>query len=177
MKKIIFLTLSLLTLFSNSYADEERHFRERHFVEFHDRDVHCFHPRELRVWERGRWIQATRGGLYGWWWVIGPRWFYYTAPIYPYPMMVSERVVFVNATPPVSPVPPTYVSPQATTIVPPSPPMYVSPQATTVVPSSPPPAIQMRYFCPSLNGYYPEIAQCPEPWRRVNAIPPGPIAR
>ena len=163
MKKIILLILGIFTLFanSNSYADEERRFHEHRFIEFHERDVHRFHPRELRAWERGRWIQANRAGLNGWWWVIGPRWFYYPAPVYPYPMMVSERVVFVNAAPPVSPMPPTYISPQGTTVIPPS----------------PPPVSQMRYFCPSLNGYYPEIAQCPEPWRRVNPIPPGPIVR
>ncbi|MBU6468225.1 MAG: hypothetical protein KGN31_06780 [Betaproteobacteria bacterium] len=159
--KYLFL-LFLLAYFSTSIsasADEGRRFHERHFEEFHDRDVHLFYPRELHRWRRGRWVQAIRGGVNGWWWVIGPRWYYYPAPVYPYPLMVSERVVFIQSAPPV-------------VAVPPSPP--VSPQGTTVV--APAAAPQVRYFCSSLNGYYPQVPQCPEPWRSVNPIPPGPIS-
>ncbi|HUZ71675.1 MAG TPA: hypothetical protein VMU87_01710 [Stellaceae bacterium] len=25
------------------------------------------------------------GGRLGWWWVVGPTWYFYPAPIYPYP--------------------------------------------------------------------------------------------
>ncbi|OYV78774.1 MAG: hypothetical protein B7X47_07780 [Ferrovum sp. 34-44-207] len=146
-----------------TFADEGRPFHERRFVEFHERDVHLFYPRELHVWRRGRWIEGSRGGLVGWWWVIGPRWFYYSAPVYPYPLMVSERVIVVNQAPP------------ATAVVTP-PPNTVSPQGTTVVPSLPQSDAQFKYFCAPLKGYYPEVPQCPEPWRRVSPIPPGPIA-
>lgn len=36
-------------------------------------------------WSRGEWRHERRDGRLGWWWVIGPNWYYYNAPIYPYP--------------------------------------------------------------------------------------------
>ncbi len=30
------------------------------------------------------------------------------------------------------------------------------------------------YYCDSAKGYYPYVTQCPEPWRTVPAVPPGP---
>jgi hypothetical protein len=29
------------------------------------------------------------------------------------------------------------------------------------------------YYCESTNGYYPNVMQCPQPWRLVPATPPG----
>ncbi len=49
----------------------------------------------------------------------------------------------------------------------------VSPQGTTVAPSAQ--GSGSWFYCDSAKGYYPYVAQCPEPWRRVSATPPGAV--
>jgi hypothetical protein len=51
----------------------------------------------------------------------------------------------------------------------------VSPQGTVVVgtPNSSP--TSYWYYCDSAKGYYPYVPQCPEPWRLVPSVPPGPV--
>lgn len=36
-------------------------------------------------WHGGHWHHGAYGGRNGWWWVVGPSWYYYPAPAYPYP--------------------------------------------------------------------------------------------
>lgn len=36
-------------------------------------------------WHQGRWQRGWAHGQYGWWWVVGERWYLYPAPVYPYP--------------------------------------------------------------------------------------------
>jgi hypothetical protein len=36
-------------------------------------------------WRGGHWWNGNYGGRVGWWWIIGPDWYWYPAPIYPYP--------------------------------------------------------------------------------------------
>lgn len=36
-------------------------------------------------WRGGHWAHGHHAGRLGWWWVVGPSWYYYPAPIYPYP--------------------------------------------------------------------------------------------
>jgi len=36
-------------------------------------------------WTRGHWDHGTHDGRFGWWWGVGPSWFYYAQPAYPYP--------------------------------------------------------------------------------------------
>jgi hypothetical protein len=36
-------------------------------------------------WSRGQWRHERHGGRYGWWWIVGPDWYFYDVPIYPYP--------------------------------------------------------------------------------------------
>jgi hypothetical protein len=52
---------------------------------WHDNDIHRFHDHDFDWWRGGRWIEARRDGRVGWWWVVGPQWYYYPQPIYPYP--------------------------------------------------------------------------------------------
>jgi hypothetical protein len=40
---------------------------------------------ELPFWQAGRWEHLNHGGRFGWWWVVGPDWYFYDAPVYPYP--------------------------------------------------------------------------------------------
>jgi hypothetical protein len=61
---------------------------------------------------------------------------------------------------PVYSYPDPYVPPAVVTQVPPAPP----------TPSPPP----YWYYCPSVKGYYPYVAECPEGWRPVTPqTPPG----
>ena len=51
-------------------------------------------------WREGHWIHAWREGRDGWWWVLGPNWYFYPAPIYPYP---EPPVVVVTPPPQIPP--------------------------------------------------------------------------
>jgi hypothetical protein len=45
-------------------------------------DMHHFdHGR----WQGGHWWHGTYAGRVGWWWIVGPDWYWYPAAIYPYP--------------------------------------------------------------------------------------------
>lgn len=44
-----------------------------------------FAPLDRRSWQGGRWYHGRHDGRLGWWWTVGPSWFFYNAPIYPYP--------------------------------------------------------------------------------------------
>jgi hypothetical protein len=63
---------------------------------------------------------------------------------------------------------------QSTVIVEPSS-LPMSPQGTTVVAPPNSPSTSNWYYCDSAKGYYPYVTQCPEPWRMVPAVPPGPV--
>jgi hypothetical protein len=49
-----------------------------------------FSPRVRATWVRGRWWHGRHAGRFGWWWFAGGSWFFYPAPIYPYPDYVSQ---------------------------------------------------------------------------------------
>ena len=36
-------------------------------------------------WRTGRWWRGIRGRRFGWWWVVGPSWYWYPFATYPYP--------------------------------------------------------------------------------------------
>ena len=40
---------------------------------------------DLGAWQSGAWRHEDHGGRLGWWWVIGADWFFFDAPVYPYP--------------------------------------------------------------------------------------------
>jgi len=45
-------------------------------------DIHHFdHGR----WEGGHWWHGGYGGRVGWWWIVGPDWYWYPEVVYPYP--------------------------------------------------------------------------------------------
>jgi hypothetical protein len=48
-------------------------------------DIRHFEVHDRGVWRSGHWRHGVHGGRSGWWWVVGPTWYYYPAPIYPYP--------------------------------------------------------------------------------------------
>jgi hypothetical protein len=53
-------------------------------------DFHHFTPAERRWWIRGHWRHRWWHGRYGWWWNVGGIWYFYNAPVYPYPTVVSS---------------------------------------------------------------------------------------
>ncbi len=158
----LFLALFLLYGVA-ALAEESHHEIRRDHHEFHEHDVRRFAPHELELWRTGIWRQEWHDGRFGWWWAVGGVWYFYERPVYPYPMVVAN-VMYVQpvVAPPqgYSP-PPGYLSPA------------VSPQGTTVVPPQNGPA-PTWFYCDSAKGYYPNVQQCPEPWRSVPAVPPGP---
>jgi hypothetical protein len=48
-------------------------------------DIARFHGYDRGTWRGGHWQHARHGGRFGWWWVVGPAWYFYPAPVYPYP--------------------------------------------------------------------------------------------
>ncbi len=36
-------------------------------------------------WHGGGWHHLSHNGRWGWWWVVGPDWYFYDEPVYPYP--------------------------------------------------------------------------------------------
>ncbi len=58
-------------------------------------DIHHFHDHDFGVWRGGHWFHGNYGGRLGWWWVVGPSFYFYPTPIYPYPDPYVPPVVTV----------------------------------------------------------------------------------
>jgi len=43
------------------------------------------HDHDAHYWHSGHWFRGGHLGRNGWWWVLGNEWYYYRAPVYPYP--------------------------------------------------------------------------------------------
>ncbi|MES2106396.1 MAG: hypothetical protein V4634_20415 [Pseudomonadota bacterium] len=48
-------------------------------------DIARFHEHDWHIWRGGHWVHARHDGRFGWWWLAGGGWYFYPAPIYPYP--------------------------------------------------------------------------------------------
>ncbi|HXC38725.1 MAG TPA: hypothetical protein VN667_07245 [Burkholderiales bacterium] len=174
----------LAALVQNAAQAQERRHREyevRHG--FWAGDIHRFHEHDLELWRRGRWIHDRHNGRFGWWWVVGGVWYFYPAPVYPYPDPFQPPTVVLGP----EPSPPHYWyycgNPQgyypyvAQCAVPWQ--RQLAGGAPVPAPSPPPPVItappapqQFWYYCDNPAGYYPTVPQCPTPWRRVPANEP-----
>jgi hypothetical protein len=71
----------------------------RHFHGWYGHDIHTFHGRDFGVWRGGGWRHTWHDGHLGWWWVVGPSWYFYSAPIYPYPDPYVPYTVVQQAPP------------------------------------------------------------------------------
>ncbi len=60
-------------------------FADPHDRDWHDRDIHRFHDRDFDRWRGGHWYHGWHDGRVGWWWLVGPSWYYYPRAVYPYP--------------------------------------------------------------------------------------------
>ncbi len=56
-------------------------------------DIHHFQDRDFGIWRGGRWFHGPHGGRAGWWWIVGGVWYFYPAPVYPYPDPYTPPVV------------------------------------------------------------------------------------
>jgi hypothetical protein len=109
------------------------------------REIHRFGERDMAIWRGGHWRHARYGGRLGWWWIAAGVWYFYPAPVYPYPDPYTPPVTVINQQPPV----------------------VVAPQANA--PAQPQQAPQMWYYCNSAKGYYPYVPSCSEGWQAVPA--------
>jgi len=89
----------------------ERHGEDRHW---HGEDRHWhgdiarFHEHDWDLWRGGRWAHEEHDRRFGWWWVAGDSWYFYPAPVYPYPDPYEPPVTVAaapSAAPPAAPVP------------------------------------------------------------------------
>jgi len=63
-------------------------------------DIRRFHEHDWRLWRDGRWTHGRHDGRIGWWWVVGPTWYFYPAPVYPYPNPYEPPPLELAAPPP-----------------------------------------------------------------------------
>jgi hypothetical protein len=68
--------------------------------DFHGRDYGRFSPAERGMWRTGHWEHGWHDGRNAWWWVAGGGWYFYPAPVYPFPTYVPPAIV-VQQPPPV----------------------------------------------------------------------------
>jgi hypothetical protein len=66
-------------------------------------DIHRFHERDLREWHGGHWVHDRHAGRLGWWWVVGGVWYFFPAPVYPYPDPYVPPTVVAPPAPPPAP--------------------------------------------------------------------------
>jgi hypothetical protein len=110
------------------------HFHGRPFVDF-----------DVGVWRHGYWNHGWHDGRFGWWWAVGPGyWYYYDRPFYPYPEPYDTTVIVEPQEPAPAP-PPTVVAPHE----------------------------QYWYYCKDPKGYYPYVSACKDDWEQVPTTPPG----
>jgi hypothetical protein len=70
---------------------------------WHGHDMHHFHGYDEHMWHGGRWFHGPHGGRDGWWWIVNGGWYFYPAPVYPYPNpYVPPVVVPAQPAPPAS---------------------------------------------------------------------------
>jgi hypothetical protein len=165
-------------------------------------DIHRFHQHDLPLWRSGRWYHGHYNGRTGWWWITSGVWYYYPAPVYPYPDPFLPPGVAFPAAPVASAAqqywyhcnsPAGYypyiahcrtpwravvaAAPQVAVPLPaPSAPVPPAPpQSAPVPPASAPapaPAEQYWYYCAEPAGYYPTVPECRAGWQRVPAGAP-----
>ena len=106
--------------------------------------VRLFDDHDWGLWRGGHWAHVDHDGRLGWWWVAGGLWYFYPAPVYPYPDP--------------------YAPPEVAVVTQPQQP----------VGASLPPQPKSWYHCNSPDGYYPYVSTCPGGWQAVAATPAQP---
>jgi hypothetical protein len=94
----------------------------------------------------GRWVHDRHNGRLGWWWIVGPSWYFYPRP---YAVTTPQTVIIQQ---------PVQQQPQQVVIE------QGAPQAA--VPSP------VLYYCRSTETYYPDTMTCPGGWSTQTAGEP-----
>ncbi len=124
-------------------------------------------------WKTGYWFHGTYVGRVGWWWVVGPTWYFYPAPVYPYPPANAQPVYILQAAglppPPPAPIPdpsskPTMSGESSKVVAPPSEKGRMQ---------APVKSQAFSYYCEASKGYYPNIKDCPNGWTTISVQPPN----
>jgi hypothetical protein len=55
--------------------------------------VQRFAGGDFDAWRGGHWYHGAISGNFGWWWWADGFWYWYAAPVYPYPMVVADTYV------------------------------------------------------------------------------------
>ena len=99
MRKItsLFLATALMVASAATPALAERN-------HWHDHDIHRFHEHDYARWRSGRWVHGPHQGREGWWWTINGNWYFYRAPVYPFPDPYIPSVIYTEPVP-AAPVP------------------------------------------------------------------------
>jgi hypothetical protein len=106
------VTLLGSTFAAPALADDHDHDRGRPERRWDRRgDIRHFHERDFGRWRAGRWYHGRHGGRAGWWWIVGDAWYFYPAPVYPYPDPYVPPAVIATPAPP-GPPPPGPSAPQ-----------------------------------------------------------------
>ena len=93
--------LALTLAMAPAAADERDHRRgERWRHEGWHGEIHRFHEHDLGRWTTGRWHYGIHAGRSAWWWIVGGVWYYYPAPVYPYPSPYVPPMVAAPPAPP-----------------------------------------------------------------------------
>lgn len=95
-------------VFAGAALAQDRHDRDRD-----RRGPPHYYVHDFDRWHGGHWFHGPHGGRPGWWWVIGDSWYYYPAPVYPYPDPYALPMVVAPPGPPpvaVAPPPPPVAS-------------------------------------------------------------------
>ena len=142
------------------------------------REIHRFAKHDLKIWRQGNWFHGRHDGRFGWWWISAWVWYFYPAPVYPYPDPYTPPVTVIYQQAPVimpqmnapaqpqsSGYPDPYAPPGTITMQQPA---VIAPQ--TNAPAQSP--SQLWYYCDSAKGYFPYVSSCPEAWRPVPAQSP-----
>jgi hypothetical protein len=68
------------------HRHHSRHYGHRgHYASHWRGDIRHYKRHDHHHWRRGYWHRGWHGPRFGWWWVAGPSWYLYSAPVYPYP--------------------------------------------------------------------------------------------
>ena len=93
------LVAALLAVSATAWAQPRD---DRHW--YHG-SIHNFHERDYAYWRGGHWYHGRYGGRFGWYWIVDGSYYWYPAPVYPYPDPYVPPTVAVAPAAPVVPAP------------------------------------------------------------------------
>jgi hypothetical protein len=68
---------------------------DRHAEHFRG-EIRAFHRHDWGLWKAGHWEHGFHDSRYGWWWLAGGEWYFYPAPVFPYPNPYEPSFAVIN---------------------------------------------------------------------------------